>query len=295
MRRLNTLLLLAVAAIALVSSGCKRDNADKTILTVAKTTFDLSSSSTTIKVEVTHNCDFDYEIDEAAKEWIHHDESRAKQESASSVVYFKVSANENVEARSATITFRSSNGAKQCQVIVNQAQKDCISSQSQNINVDYTTQQLTIDVESNTEYRIDISGNNTEWIRQAGSRAMEHSTITFDIDENLTSTARTAFIRLVSSSTYAYTIEVIQEAAPHHIRLVIGHNSSSMETPIFNGDNIFGQIEWGDNTSEEWSKDASHTFTDEGTKQTTFDMYRSHLFTIPHITGIESIEIYYNE
>lgn len=72
--------------------------------------------------------------------------------------------------------------------------------------------------------------------------------------------------------------------------LQIEHQATTFTAPRFLGDNIFGNITWGDNTTDSYAIGLQHEYT-AGTWQCVFETWNSTGFELDNIIGIETIDI----
>lgn len=72
--------------------------------------------------------------------------------------------------------------------------------------------------------------------------------------------------------------------------LQIEHRATTFTVPRFLGDNIFGNITWGDNTTDSYAIGLQHEYT-AGTWQCVFETWNSIGFELDNIVGIEAIDI----
>ncbi len=69
-----------------------------------------------------------------------------------------------------------------------------------------------------------------------------------------------------------------------------GRGATTFTAPRFLGDNIFGNITWGDNTTDSYAIGLQHEYT-SGTWQCVFETWNSTGFELDDIAGIEVIDI----
>lgn len=81
------------------------------------------------------------------------------------------------------------------------------------------------------------------------------------------------------------------EELKNHGVLRITHNTNNFILPVLNGDNVFGSIDWGDNTNSTYSIGASHIYNMDGKKTSTIESWNSTGFELKELTGIEVIDI----
>lgn len=81
------------------------------------------------------------------------------------------------------------------------------------------------------------------------------------------------------------------EGLTDHGIVILTHNASVFTIPEFNGNNVFGSINWGDESSDSYSKAISHTYNDTGSRQVTIETWNSNGFELKELTGIEIVDI----
>ena len=132
---------------------------------------------------------------------------------ASGEVQVKVTVKENdtYEARSADITFVSGELTKS--VKVSQVANKGIVLPKDEYKVSSEGQQLEVTVKANVEYKVEID---VDWIRQAGTKALETTTFLFDIEPNEGYDSRQAVINIIDeeiNDTLSIEIEQVQQDA----------------------------------------------------------------------------------
>lgn len=284
-RYINIALMLLIAA----AIGCTKHNEKRTTLTISEETVNVSYVGRTISIEVHSNVDFDYEVSHEGDGWITPLESRAK-EPTKSVVRFDVAANDEYDARRATIRFVTRNGYKEQTVEVIQAQKDALILTGSELAVSYEEQVVELAVETNAEISMTTAN---KWIELVDSRALESGIIRLHIAQNNKVEERSGLVTFRAGSA-SQKVMVTQQAAPSIIRLTLKHNDTLFYTPTWQGNNPSGSVIWDDKTTTEWSEDVSYNYGDTNDHTTVFDMYDTSAFTIEQIGSIDSITIEIN-
>ncbi len=72
--------------------------------------------------------------------------------------------------------------------------------------------------------------------------------------------------------------------------LQIKHHATAFTAPRFEGDNVFGNISWGDNTTESYYAGTQHEYSN-GKWECVFETWNSTGFELSNIVGIETINI----
>ena len=73
--------------------------------------------------------------------------------------------------------------------------------------------------------------------------------------------------------------------------LQITHNNKAFTLPALSGDNVFGSVDWGDNSTDSYSIDATHVYSTEGNRPLIIESWNSTGFELKEITGVEVIDI----
>ncbi len=122
-----------------------------------------------------------------------------------------VKENDTYEDRSADITFVSGELTKT--VKVSQAANKGVVLPKDEYKVSSEAQQLEVTVKANVEYKVEID---VDWIKQAGTKALETTTFLFDIEPNDSFDPRQAIINIIDeemNDTLSIEIEQVQQDA----------------------------------------------------------------------------------
>lgn len=92
------------------------------------------------------------------------------------------------------------------------------------------------------------------------------------------------------------TISLNQEsdqmsALEGHAILKITHRNALFDLPLLTGDNVFGFVNWGDNTSDSYSVNASHNYSGSGEKEVVIESWNSTGFEMKNLIGVETIDL----
>ncbi len=82
----------------------------------------------------------------------------------------------------------------------------------------------------------------------------------------------------------------MEELSGHGI-LRITHTAATFTLPTLTGDNVFGFVNWGDNTNAAYTIDATHTYSGTGEKQIIIENWNSTGFELNDLTGVEEIDV----
>lgn len=148
----------------------------KDALTVTSSKFEVTAEGGEIKVEVKANIKFDYEIDDAAKEWISYLETRALK---TSTLVFNVAKNEIVQKREGKITIKSGEYNETIMIYQSGTKPEIVISKDEYI-VSSGSETISVEVASNVDVAVEIPSDAT-WISENSSRALSTNTFYFDI------------------------------------------------------------------------------------------------------------------
>lgn len=262
------------------------------ILDFAKSDYTISSAGDTIKVDFTTNIDYEYQIQDNAS-WI---KPVVKSKAAGTFThYFYVEPNDTYENRTAKINFINKDNRETKSIQIAQMQKDAIVPADSAYTVTAQKQELEFEVKSNIEYQITTSEN---WIKvsETGTKAFAGKQVKFSLEENDSFDSRTAFV-LIKGETVEQKVKITQAPWANRIQAEFVHSEETFSTPVFNGRDLAGKIEWGDGTQENYKKDAVHKFGSTNEKTTTYSLHGSKIFyvEIPVLNSIKSINIVYKE
>ena len=207
----------------------------KDALTVTSSKFEVAAEGGEVVIEVKANIDFDYAIDESAKEWISYEGTRAIK---TSTLVFKVSPNDSDEKREGKITIKS--GEFNEVVTIYQASKEptIVISQNEYV-VSSNGETISIDVSSNVDVSVEISSD-VDWITENTTRATSTNTYHFDISPNEDYEQRSAEIMFTNKENNLS--EVVKVTQTQKNALVVAKDSYTVDSE---GDQI--EIEVGHN------------------------------------------------
>lgn len=182
-------------------------------LILSQNEYNLTGAEQEFSIDVNSNFDFSIEMPEA--DWLKENTSMTRGMS-SHTLKFKVSENDDYNARSAKIKFYDNNSKIAETVVINQASIGAvITLDTLEYNVSSDKQDLDIDVKSNFDYDIDFQG--ATWVKQrktAKTRGITSRLLQLSVDENDGIEKRTAKIKLYDKKSSA-SIEVILNQLPN--------------------------------------------------------------------------------
>lgn len=165
----------------------------KDALTVTASRFDVGAEGGSIAVEVKANIDFEYIIEETAKEWLEYETTKAMN---SSTLVFTVAPNESLDKREGAIAIQSGD-LKETITVYQEGEKPSIVISQNNYNVAAAGGDIAVEVNSNVDVEIEIQSDVT-WIKESVTRAMSTNTYWFRIEENPDDDKREATITFVN-------------------------------------------------------------------------------------------------
>lgn len=151
----------------------------KDALTVTASRFDIGAEGGSIAVEVKANIDFEYIIEETAKEWLEYETTKAMN---SSTLVFTVAPNESLDKREGAIAIQSGD-LKETITVYQEGEKPSIVISQNNYNVAAAGGDIAIEVSSNVDVTVQMP-ESASWIRENATKAMSTNTYHFLVDEN---------------------------------------------------------------------------------------------------------------
>lgn len=253
------------------------------ILTDAAPT--MGSDGGTLTVELRSNITYEVQLPDAP-DWLRAVTTR----SMSTYTHrFEVDPNEGYDNRTTRIVFYNAEFGVSQTVTVTQMQRNAILIAEDRYTVGAAAGTLDLQLNTNVAFGVECS---EEWIRQTpSSRALEEQTLRFAYDANTGDDPREALIRLTADGA-EQTIRVCQAGRDGESRLSIIHTRTAFTIPFFSGSALlYGTIAWGDGAEEEYTEEASHTYSGGTTHTVTFEMAGVDSFTLPDLTGITELDL----
>lgn len=207
----------------------------KDALTVTSSKFEVAAEGGEVVIEVKANIDFEYAIDEAAKEWISCEGTRAMK---TSKLAFKISENDTKEKREGKITVK--NGEfKETITIYQEGLKPSIVISKSEYVVASAGETISVEVKSNVDVAIEFPAD-ADWIKENTTRTTSTNTYRFDVDENVDYDQRSIEIKFANKENNLS--EVVTVVQMQKDALVIAKDSYTV-----NSDGGQIQIEIGHN------------------------------------------------
>lgn len=166
----------------------------KDALTVTASRFDIGAEGGSIAVEVKANIDFEYIIEETAKEWLEYETTKAMN---SSTLVFTVAPNESLDKREGAIAIQSGD-LKETITVYQEGEKPSIVISQNNCNVPSVGGDIAIEVSSNVDVTVQMP-ESASWIRENATKAMSTNTYHFLVDENTDDEKRECAILFVNN------------------------------------------------------------------------------------------------
>lgn len=77
------------------------------------------------------------------------------------------------------------------------------------------------------------------------------------------------------------------------LNLTLRHSNEELVAPVWYGEDVRGQVDWGDGTQEEYSDGLSHDYPSSGTYSAMFEMENVGGFEIQRLGDLEHLTIEY--
>ena len=178
----------------------------KDALTVTSSKFEVGAEGGEVKIEVKANIDFEYAIDESAKDWIKYEGTRAMK---TSTLTFSIAENDDTEKREGKIAIK--NGEFNEVVTIYQAgdEPTIVISQNEYV-VSSDGETIAVEVTSNVDVAVELP-TDVDWISESTTRATSTNTYYFDIQPNEDYDQRTAEIKFTNKeSGLSEIVKVVQ-------------------------------------------------------------------------------------
>ena len=163
----------------------KADTASKTItvsqkqkdaITITSSKFEVDAEGGEVQIDIKANVEFEYSIEESAKEWVSYRATRALK---STSLVFDIAKNEEFEKREAKIHITNGHLEEIISIYQSAAKPSIIISQDEHI-VSSNGETIAVEVKSNVDVNIEIPSE-IDWISENTTRAYSTNTYHFDI------------------------------------------------------------------------------------------------------------------
>ena len=218
-----------------VSKTITVNQKQKDALTTSASKFVVSNEGGEVSIEVKANVDFDYAIEQSAKDWIEYKGTRSLK---TYTLTFAVAENGGVEKREAKI-YITSGGLSEVVTIYQVGSEPLIVVSQNEYVVPAGGGTLAVEVMSNVAVEVDLPAD-AEWVTENITRGVSTNTYYFDIAPNLDYDQRTAEITFYSEeNSLSETVRIVQG---QRNAIVVAKDEYSLDS---NGGNL--QIEVGYN------------------------------------------------
>jgi len=257
-------------------------------IVVSQKIYNLTSNRTEIAVELKSNCDYEIEMPEV--DWVKEVQTKAV---SSYTHYFEISENKTYDNRKATIKFVNKEENVSDSVEINQSQVNAIILAADKYEVDAKGDTLEFIVNTNVDFKI---STDVEWIKEItiGTKTLVEIPLAFTISKNPLGEVRTGHIKLTAGDIIQ-TVTVNQKASEDLTTVSFSHNGKKISAPEVNGSNVSGTIDWGDSKTQEYSKSASHSYSDSDNKNVVIKVYNATGVKFNSLKSISSIDFEYSE
>ena len=189
-----------------VSKTITVNQKQKDALTTSASKFVVSNEGGEVSIEVKANVDFDYAIEQSAKDWIEYKGTRSLK---TYTLTFAVAENGGVEKREAKI-YITSGGLSEVVTIYQVGSEPLIVVSQNEYVVPAGGGTLAVEVMSNVAVEVDLPAD-AEWVTENITRGVSTNTYYFDIAPNLDYDQRTAEITFYSEeNSLSETVRIVQ-------------------------------------------------------------------------------------
>ena len=230
----------------------------KDALTVTASKFEVGAEGGEVSIEVKANIDFEYVIEESAKDWVEYKTTRALK---TSNLVLDVKENNDTEKREAKITIKSGEFSEDITIYQEGAEPTIVISQNEYV-VSSDGETIAVEVASNVDVAVELP-TEADWVTENTTRGISTNTYYFDIAPSEEYDQRTADIKFTNKENNLS--EVVKVVQAQKDAIVIAKDSYTVDS---DGDQI--QIEVGHNVdfdveiSADWiTREQTRVFTTE--------------------------------
>ena len=239
----------------------------KDALTVTASKFEVEAEGGEVVIEVKANIDFEYTIEESAKDWVEYKTTRAMK---TSNLVFEVKENDDTEKREAKITIKSGEFSEVVTIYQAGAKPTIVISQNEYV-VSSDGETIAVEVASNVDVTIELP-TEADWVTENTTRGVSTNTFYFDIAPSEEYDQRSAEIKFTNSENGLS--EIVSVVQTQKDALVVAKDSYTVDS---DGGQI--QIEVGHNVdfdveiSADWiTREQTRAYT---TETLTFDIAKN--------------------
>lgn len=228
----------------------------------SKTAYALPIDGGEISIMVSTNLQYNIEIPTSDQSWISVVDNRTRT-MRTDIVRFEIAANTGI-TRHAYISFKSEDGKELSSVsIVQEGNEPQLSVALSDITCEYNQYLTTIDIISNTNWRISTSET---WYTVTPSKGSKNATVNVQVSENKTNDNRSANIVIqTEDGTLSHTISVHQQKPPYYYLIATANDLELFRNKVNSGyNNINGRLIANITLSDSWIPIGTETFPYSG-------------------------------
>ncbi len=178
----------------------------KDALTITASKFEVAAAGGEVAIEVKANIDFEYVIDDDAKEWISYEGTRALK---TSKLAFKIAENDDIEKREGKIFIKNGELVEAVTIYQDGAEPSIVISKNEYV-VSSDGETISVEVKSNVDVAIELTAE-ADWISENTSRATSTNTYRFDISPNESYDQRSAEIKFTNKENNLSEVVTIKQ------------------------------------------------------------------------------------
>ena len=178
----------------------------KDALTITASKFEVAAAGGEVAIEVKANIDFEYVIDDDAKEWISYEGTRALK---TSKLAFKIAENDDIEKREGQIFIKNGELVEAVTIYQDGAEPSIVISKNEYV-VSSDGETISVEVKSNVDVAIELTAE-ADWISENTSRATSTNTYRFDISPNESYDQRSAEIKFTNKENNLSEVVTIKQ------------------------------------------------------------------------------------
>lgn len=190
--------------------------AQKDAIIISKKEYEVNSKESTIEFEVNSNIDFNVSIPSAASKWIENITTTQTRGLTSHKVYLKINENTSTYERSAKVAIKHTQSNVADTVFVCQLGVPRLYPSGGTRYQTYPKGgEVSVTLQTNTNYTVEILGDAKEWITQPHTRGLRNDILSFFISEN-NGDKRTGEIKIISENEETEAIITIEQDSYIH-------------------------------------------------------------------------------
>lgn len=258
-------------------------------LVLTQSEYVIPAEGDTLTVELATNSRYSYKMPDV--DWIVEPESR----SLSTYTHrFIVKENTEDEQREAQIVFINENSGDEYSVKVTQLPLAALVLAKNEYRFDSKEQEWELQLLASVAFD---AVSDAEWLNvvESDGRSLDPKRILLNLQRNVSAEARHATLTVSGDDGTVQSIKVTQTGEHDLMRLTLIHEEASLLLPCWAGQNVFGSVNWGDDTVQELMEGLFHDYKTSGTHTMTVDLYNAETITIEKIGSISAITIYTNQ